>query len=462
RFTSQYNTSSWSAANIINGQLYGNSGQSWSSSGIGSNATMEFVIDLAGDESVDINRVVFYNYGQGSSNYYSKDFEILVSDTDSANESFSLVIPGTLANVEGPQEFVFPSTQKAKYVLLRILSGYRTDYYELGEFEVYAAGAVGEFYSKALGGSEITNFNVAKWFSTVPAGTSLSLFLRSGNSLPPSDSAWSEWVQMDQGSPVPEELNAQMIQYRIKMTADSADRSPIFHEMNISSVGTYGTWSLPNVAIQSGVNEITAFAIDPDDRKSPESLPVEVSLDVLQISVAVNPTMVEHDRDVNVAIQNLAYRTGKDDQSKDKRDLKQAQTFIAYFQMLDSNGAVVNAKPDGTLSNELLQVPLWFDDALPMSATQEGDFVWDGSLAYLSSLSHTASATTGLSWHGFTAAASTTFVPDIHSDIVQYVYLDSTLVPREIMIEFETLGGDREHRAFWGRDLIALGTPNTA
>jgi len=103
------------------------------------NPAVEFVVELSRD-SAEIERVVLENYGQAdeksSYNYYARDFSVWASSTTHDDSAFTQLVAGTLKPVTGPQTFkVEPA--RATYIKLQITSGYRTDYYELGELEVY-------------------------------------------------------------------------------------------------------------------------------------------------------------------------------------------------------------------------------------------------------------------------------------------------------------------------------------
>jgi len=118
-----------------------------------SNPSVEFVIELA-EERTQIERVVIENYGQAEEkgNYYAKDFTIAASSTTRDSKAFKTVCKGTLKPELGPQTFKIEPVQ-VKYVRLLISSGYRQDYFELGELEVY--DSKGRNVAAAAGGGKI-------------------------------------------------------------------------------------------------------------------------------------------------------------------------------------------------------------------------------------------------------------------------------------------------------------------
>jgi len=79
----------------------------------------------------DINRVVIHNGYE--SKYFCKDFRVLVS---ADGKRFNEIVKAVLKDNGEAQAFHF-ETVKAKYVILRVLSGYDTAQWGINEFEVY-------------------------------------------------------------------------------------------------------------------------------------------------------------------------------------------------------------------------------------------------------------------------------------------------------------------------------------
>ena len=103
-------------------------------------AAESFLFEMAGGKTHTLERFVIHNYGQGESgyNYYAKDFSVWVSTTSTDEKAFKKVLAGTLKPATGAQTFKIGPAQ-ARYVRLRIDSGYEPDFIELGEFEAYSS-----------------------------------------------------------------------------------------------------------------------------------------------------------------------------------------------------------------------------------------------------------------------------------------------------------------------------------
>ena len=113
---------------------------------------------------------------------------------------------------------------------------------------------------------------------------------------------------------------------------------------------------------------------------------------------------------------------------------------------------------------------VWFDDDFPAGSTPLETWEWDTSMAYSGRQSHTDPLDPnyeGVHGHYFIHAQNTLALGD-HDNIIQYVYLDPSYPPEQIMLQFYTGNGDGEHRAFWntlatwGHDIYTGGQIGTA
>ena len=116
------------------------------------------------------------------------------------------------------------------------------------------------------------------------------------------------------------------------------------------------------------------------------------------------------------------------------------------------------------------QVNHFVDETLPTGAVSYSDggdaWVWAGNSlvpvigdegAYGESV-HVGLVASGTHEHYFNGS-STTLSATSGSLLNQYVYIPSTSPPSEIMLQFHTVGGNWEHRAYWGSNSItACGT----
>jgi uncharacterized repeat protein (TIGR01451 family) len=139
--------------------------------------------------------------------------------------------------------------------------------------------------------------------------------------------------------------------------------------------------------------------------------------------------------------------------------------------VLAYSGSVSNAG-NITLTNVVVTpgappTTIWVEDALPAGAVPDttnsfGDgwnWVSSNPTPFSGSLAHQSSIKAGLHQHYFTLA-NPAFAINTGDILVAYVYLDPANVPSEVMLQW--YDGTWEHRAYWGANLIALGTNGTA
>jgi hypothetical protein len=106
---------------------------------------------------------------------------------------------------------------------------------------------------------------------------------------------------------------------------------------------------------------------------------------------------------------------------------------------------------------------IWVDDALPAGAVPSGEKEgWTWVRLHPEPLSgkaaHQAAIVAGMHQHVFQRAAATLSI-SVGDRLFAYVYLDPVNKPREVMLQWND--GSWEHRAYWGENLINLGTDDT-
>ena len=74
---------------------------------------------------------------------------------------------------------------------------------------------------------------------------------------------------------------------------------------------------------------------------------------------------------------------------------------------------------------------------------------------------HRSALRAGAHQHYFDSATET-LVPAAGESLYVWAYLDADQPPRTLMLQWHLAGGDWEHRAYWGEDLLPLGAAGTA
>ncbi len=112
--------------------------------------------------------------------------------------------------------------------------------------------------------------------------------------------------------------------------------------------------------------------------------------------------------------------------------------FLIWVSIFLAKGinAQETAKPNETII---------LDDALPAGSTQEGEWIWDNSLRFSGTDSHTSTPKEGVNQHSFN-------INPIKlkggSYIIQYVYLDPQDPPKGIMMKFNLSDG-KQAGVYW-------------
>lgn len=125
---------------------------------------------------------------------------------------------------------------------------------------------------------------------------------------------------------------------------------------------------------------------------------------------------------------------------------------------------VVKAYHAGEELTRRFEVFVWVEDALPAGAVadpgQDGwNWVSDHPKPFFGKYSHQSAVKTGDHQHFFQDATTTLIVAPGDS-IFCWVFLDPASPPQEVLLEFR-VGASWEHRAYWGANLINLGTNGT-
>ncbi len=94
--------------------------------------------------------------------------------------------------------------------------------------------ARGSVVSEVLDAKMLSKWGALRWKAETPAGTSVSVAVRSGNLADP-DETWSDWSaeQTDPEKAVISAPAGRFLQYRVTLTSDSPDVSPTFHGLTL-------------------------------------------------------------------------------------------------------------------------------------------------------------------------------------------------------------------------------------
>ena len=135
-----------------------------------------------------------------------------------------------------------------------------------------------------------------------------------------------------------------------------------------------------------------------------------------------------------------------------------AGTYTVTLTVTDNGGLTGSTTRTVTINPAGDSTTVWVEDAWPAGAVVTGPFTWTTAnpAPYSGARAHQSAIGPGLHQHYFYNAAATLSV-GAADKLFAYVYLDPANPPRQVMLQFND--GTWEHRAYWGADLIAWGTP---
>jgi hypothetical protein len=98
-----------------------------------------------------------------------------------------------------------------------------------GEVQLAAGSLSGTFTAVVFDAARVVTWGLASWTASVPAGTTLTVETRSGNTATP-DGSWSAWVAVGNGQAV-SSPPARYFQYRVRLTSTSTSLTPVLYDI---------------------------------------------------------------------------------------------------------------------------------------------------------------------------------------------------------------------------------------
>ncbi|MCI0682546.1 MAG: Ig-like domain-containing protein [Gemmataceae bacterium] len=106
----------------------------------------------------------------------------------------------------------------------------------------------GSYTSRVLDGGAAVFWSAFDWIADTPAGTSLDMQLRMGNSAAP-DAGWTDWISIASGGMVGG--TSRYLQYRANLTSSDGYRTPVLETVTVSYNTSQTDNIAPSVATQS-------------------------------------------------------------------------------------------------------------------------------------------------------------------------------------------------------------------
>ncbi len=89
------------------------------------------------------------------------------------------------------------------------------------------------YISSVFDAGAISDWGTVDWTDSVPTGTSVQVYLRSGGTAIP-DSTWTPWALFNMGDTIPSSLNNRYLQYMAGMSYHDLTLFPVFYDISIT------------------------------------------------------------------------------------------------------------------------------------------------------------------------------------------------------------------------------------
>jgi hypothetical protein len=89
-----------------------------------------------------------------------------------------------------------------------------------------------DYISSVFDAGEEVNWGIVDWDDSLPPGTSIHFFVRSGNT-PNPDNSWSGWDSLGKGEEIPDSLDSRYLQYRARLKYTNPAYLPYLFEVRI-------------------------------------------------------------------------------------------------------------------------------------------------------------------------------------------------------------------------------------
>jgi hypothetical protein len=98
-----------------------------------------------------------------------------------------------------------------------------------GEVQLAAGSQTGTFTSSVFDAGAMVTWLTAKWDANLPAGTTLVVQTRSGNTATP-DASWSAWGTVTNSGTIPSP-RGRYFQYKVTLTTSNSTVTPILDDI---------------------------------------------------------------------------------------------------------------------------------------------------------------------------------------------------------------------------------------
>ncbi|MEO0136771.1 MAG: FG-GAP-like repeat-containing protein [candidate division WOR-3 bacterium] len=134
-------------------------------------------------------------------------------------------------NSYGACSYLFWGPAFSNYTALPVNCDHHGMFREIGN--VYNRKYYEDYISSVFDAGQVVDWDRIEWDASTPSGTSILFWLRSGNT-PLPDNTWTDWISVNNYSPIPENLNARYLQYKARLAFTNPAYLPTLDEVRVT------------------------------------------------------------------------------------------------------------------------------------------------------------------------------------------------------------------------------------
>ncbi|MEM3723191.1 MAG: PGF-pre-PGF domain-containing protein, partial [Candidatus Hadarchaeales archaeon] len=177
----------------------------------------------AGCSLARVDNVIYVARGAG----YTDFFRYFINTNTWENISSTAAFPATVGTNSG-QRLVFDENN-----FLYMIRGVTTTAFWKSAINNIPYCSGGYIESSIFDAGETVDWKTVVWNGSTPAGTSIAVYLRSGNDENPYDGGWSEWVQHDNFTSNPSLPDSRYLQYRVVFSTTDNSITPVLFDITV-------------------------------------------------------------------------------------------------------------------------------------------------------------------------------------------------------------------------------------
>ena len=208
----------------------------------------------------------------------------------------------------GTNSYIFWGPSFTTNTALPVSYDHHSMFREIGN--VYNRKYYEDYISSVFDAGEEVNWGIIDWDDSLPPGSSIHFFVRSGNT-PIPDNSWSGWDSLGKGEEIPDSLHSRYLQYRARLKYTNPAYLPYLYEVRIGYGPSlrlilepnYADSTLPNYRIDYNIRVINiGIGLDTVDLRYQHNTTWQIGL---FDSTGINPLIDHNNNSIPDVIINI-------------------------------------------------------------------------------------------------------------------------------------------------------------